>query len=157
MRAHSSIPYNRPPCLFFQKNISNPNSLIRTPRLLIFHFFWEKPEKESRCYVRKVLTEMCKQCFNFLQWQFDSQCIDDFVKKEKSILFCCETLLQFFYSTYESFSQFNPFRSSTQKCNPLLNFFCSVSLILLTPNRLLRLPPPFFQDWITKIKKNRRL
>ena len=43
-------------CPFVFEKISDPYPLSRIPRLLIFYFFWEKPEKVSRCYVRKILT-----------------------------------------------------------------------------------------------------
>ena len=63
---YSSVPNNRPTAT--AKKISDPlPALIRNSpsRLSVFYFFWEKPEKESHCYVRKILTEMGKHCFFF--------------------------------------------------------------------------------------------
>ena len=63
MKSPITIP--PPPTYFFSKKISDlpspPPLLLGPPRLLIFRFFLEKPKKGSRCYVRKILTEMCKQ------------------------------------------------------------------------------------------------
>ena len=62
---YSSVPNNRSAHLFFQKKFptTSPPPLLlghlpppsRTS-ILIFHFIYQKSEKESRGYVRKVLT-----------------------------------------------------------------------------------------------------
>ena len=54
-----------PPLLgLFLFKVSDPNLLLEPPRLLVFQFLWEKSVKESRCYVQKILTEICKQYFD---------------------------------------------------------------------------------------------
>ena len=37
-----------------------------SPPILIFHFFWEKPEKNLRYKVLNFLTGMCIQCYLIL-------------------------------------------------------------------------------------------
>ena len=63
-----------PPACLFNKNffeslffLGPPPSSPPTPplHLLIFHFFWEKYEKELHCFIWRILTEICKQCFIF--------------------------------------------------------------------------------------------
>ena len=59
----------------FSFKVSDPNLLLEPPRLLDFQFLWEKSVKESRCYVQKILTEMCKQYFDMQRDLIKTPCL----------------------------------------------------------------------------------